>query len=66
VHLTFPGVGILAVYEKFSLELKCTYESFISKIETDCRQRLKDDFVMFTKIVDWDILQQTPGNESTE
>jgi hypothetical protein len=59
------GIGILSVYERFVGELKKTYESFIDKTENDCRARLKDDFVMFTKIVDWELLSN--GNtESTE
>lgn len=47
------GVGILSVYEKFTKELKETFYGYINQIEKDCDARLKDDFVMFTKIVDW-------------
>jgi hypothetical protein len=50
------GVGILSVFERFMNELRNTYDSFIDRTERDCRARLKDDFVMFTKIVDWEIL----------
>ena len=50
------GIGILSVYERFVHELQATYETFIDNIENDCRARLKDDFVMFTKIVDWEML----------
>ena len=54
--LTEIGIGILSVYERFVNELKRTYDSFIDKTENDCRTRLKDDFVMFTRIVDWELL----------
>lgn len=47
------GIGILSIYENFTHELKNTYDGFINQIEKDCESRLKDDFVMFTKIVDW-------------
>lgn len=50
------GVGILSVYERFMTELRESYFRFIEKTENDCRARLKDDFIMFTKIVDWDML----------
>jgi hypothetical protein len=50
------GIGILSVYDRFITELRETFERFIDKTENDCRSRLKDDFVMFTKIVDWDLL----------
>ena len=50
------SVGILSVYEKFTSELQNTYDNCIDKIEQDCRIRLKDDFIMFTKMVDWDLL----------
>lgn len=67
------SIGILSVYERFINELRSVYESFIDKIESDCRMRLKDDFVMFTKIVDWELLggastamQSMDNNNHTE
>eukprot|EP01118_Nematostelium_gracile_P000686 TRINITY_DN10721_c1_g1_i1.p1 TRINITY_DN10721_c1_g1~~TRINITY_DN10721_c1_g1_i1.p1 ORF type:complete len:191 (+),score=56.34 TRINITY_DN10721_c1_g1_i1:64-636(+) len=36
-------------------EIKNTFENFIDQTESDCRIRLMDDFVMFTKIVDWEM-----------
>jgi len=50
------GIALLSVYERFVAELRSCFEANIAKIEEDCRQRLKDDFVMFTKIIDWDLL----------
>ncbi len=58
------SIGILAVYERLIHELRTSYESLIEKIETDCRARLKDDFVMFTKIVDWELLGNNNSNNS--
>jgi GTP-binding protein EngB required for normal cell division len=58
------GIGILSVYEKFMNELRNTFDQFIDKIEQDCRSRLKDDFIMFTKIVDWELLT-TGTSDST-
>eukprot|EP00027_Filamoeba_sp_ATCC50430_P017323 CAMPEP_0168573610 /NCGR_PEP_ID=MMETSP0413-20121227/18631_1 /TAXON_ID=136452 /ORGANISM="Filamoeba nolandi, Strain NC-AS-23-1" /LENGTH=604 /DNA_ID=CAMNT_0008606881 /DNA_START=1 /DNA_END=1816 /DNA_ORIENTATION=- len=60
------GIGILSVYERFVHELRSTYETFIDKIEHDCRTRLKDDFVMFTKIVDWEMLHSGSADSVTE
>ncbi|EGC35126.1 hypothetical protein DICPUDRAFT_33855 [Dictyostelium purpureum] len=46
----------VSLYEHFLKELKGQYESFIDDIENECKSRLKDDFEMFTKIVDWNLL----------
>jgi hypothetical protein len=46
-------------------ELRNTYENYIDKIEQDCRARLKDDFIMFTKIVDWEMLGTASSDDST-
>ncbi|KYQ94066.1 dynamin like protein [Tieghemostelium lacteum] len=46
----------VALYEHFLSELKSKYFSFIEEIEQECKSRLKDDFEMFTKIVDWNLL----------
>ncbi|KAK5574626.1 hypothetical protein RB653_009879 [Dictyostelium firmibasis] len=46
----------VSLYEHFLKELQTQYEQFIQTIETECKARLKDDFEMFTKIVDWNLL----------
>ncbi|KAN0025352.1 hypothetical protein ACTFIU_003613 [Dictyostelium citrinum] len=46
----------VSLYEHFLKELQTQYEQFIQTIESECRARLKDDFEMFTKIVDWNLL----------
>lgn len=57
------GIGVLTVYEKFMQELKNTFFSYIDQIEKDCEARLKDDFVMFTKIVDWNSMCVNPTEQ---
>lgn len=59
------SIGILTVYDKFVVELKNTYELYIDNIEKDCKARLKDDFIMFTKIVDWDLLMSSASSTSS-
>ncbi|EAL71678.2 dynamin like protein [Dictyostelium discoideum AX4] len=46
----------VSLYEHFLKELQSQYEKFIQTIESECKSRLKDDFEMFTKIVDWNLL----------
>ncbi|KAF2073270.1 hypothetical protein CYY_005432 [Polysphondylium violaceum] len=46
----------VSLYDHFLTELKAQYHGFVESIEVDCRNRLRDDFDMFTKIVDWNLL----------
>eukprot|EP01117_Protostelium_nocturnum_P012903 TRINITY_DN4779_c0_g1_i2.p1 TRINITY_DN4779_c0_g1~~TRINITY_DN4779_c0_g1_i2.p1 ORF type:complete len:736 (+),score=227.12 TRINITY_DN4779_c0_g1_i2:69-2276(+) len=55
-------IGILSVYERFMNELRSTFHNYIDKTEDDCRTRLKDDFVMFTKMMDWDLISSAGDN----
>lgn len=49
------GVAVVALYERFVVELKSTYDGFIETVEAECRTKLKEDFDAFTKILDWDL-----------
>lgn len=48
--------GLLGRYDQFCSELQRVFSGFIEKTERDCREKLKDDFDAFTKIIDWDLL----------
>jgi hypothetical protein len=53
------SIGILSVYEKFSTDLRQTFDGLIDRIKEDCGVRLKDDVSMFAR-VDWDFFSMTP------
>lgn len=51
-------VSILTEYKKFIGQLYEKYNEFLKELFADCSRRLKDDFVMFSAVMDWDFSQQ--------
>ena len=48
--------GMLGCYELFQNELRQVFRGFVRETEAKCKEKLKDDFDTFTKVIDWDLI----------
>lgn len=48
--------GMLGCYELFQNELRQVFRNFVRETEGKCKEKLKDDFDTFTKVIDWDLI----------
>jgi len=52
----YSTFGILARYDQFMKRLSDVYENFVQQTKEECEKKTMDDFISFTSIMDWDLM----------